>query len=96
MSSEKASMSAPVHAIVMPWLVQVKGDRCSGSWEISVVRVNNEHGQRSWGWFGDDKLLVSHNGGPCHWPICQFVWERQIKIANDLCDLLNQEAMEAA
>lgn len=71
------------------WTVQVFGERCSRAWEISVVRQSNEIGQRSWGWFDDDKLLVSHNGGPCHWPINGFVWDQQIAIAKELCRRLN-------
>lgn len=71
------------------WKVQVFRLRCSRSWEISVVRESNAHGQRSWGWFGDDKLLVSHNGGPCRDPICGFVWDQQLAIARELCRRLN-------
>ena len=71
------------------WKVQVFGERCSRAWEMSVVRESNKHGQRSWGWFGEGKLLVSHNGGPCDWPICGFVWDQQLAIANELCQRLN-------
>jgi hypothetical protein len=73
----------------MKWIVQVFGDRGSINWEISVVRSDNEHGQASWGWFDERKLLVSHNGGPCHWAICSFVWDENIKIAKELCRKLN-------
>lgn len=79
----------------MSWVVQVKGEKCSGSWEISVVRSDNRHGQLSWGWFDDTKLLVSHNGANCRWPICEFVWDRQIDIANQLCAKLNAEVIES-
>ena len=71
------------------WKVQVFGERCGRGWEISVVRDNNKHGQRFWGWFGEEKLLVSHNVGPCDWPICGFVWDQQLTIANELCRRLN-------
>lgn len=71
------------------WKVQVKGEKCSKSWEISVVREDNDHGQRSRGWFDNTKLLVSHNGGPCSWPVVEFVWDEQIRIAQELCDKLN-------
>ena len=74
------------------WLVQVKGKRCSRAWEISVVRADNTLGRESWGWIDDGKLLVSHNGGPCQWPICGFVWDQQIAIAHELCRLLNAGA----
>jgi len=71
------------------WEVQVKGEKLSKSWEISVVRIDNEHGHASWGWFGETKLLVSHSGGPCRWPIVGFVWDEQIRIAHELCAKLN-------
>ena len=71
------------------WSVDVKGSRKSGSWEISVVRNSNEHGFKSYGWFDEDKILVSHNGGPCHWPIPKAVWDGNMKIAEDLCESLN-------
>lgn len=71
------------------WKVQVHGQRCSTAWEISVIHKDSESVQFSWGWFDDKKLLVSHNGGPCRWPICGFVWDRQIKIAEELCKKLN-------
>lgn len=73
------------------WKVQVFGEKCSKSWEISVVRSDNTHGQKSWGWFDERKLLISHNGGPCQWPIVEFVWDKHIHTANELCDKLNAE-----
>ena len=76
----------------MPWMVQVKGEKCSTSWEISVVRRDDKHGQKSYGWFGNTKILVSHSGGGFKWAICKFVWDRHIQTANDLCDKLNAEA----
>lgn len=75
---------------MIKWIVQVFGEKCSSSWEISVVRTDNNHGQQSWGWFNETKLLVSHNGGPCNWPIHEFVWNEQINIANKLCEKLNK------
>lgn len=71
------------------WKVQVKGKRCSGSWEISVVREDNLHGQLNWGWFDDRKLLISHNGGPCRWPIKGYVFDQQVKIAEEVTGRLN-------
>lgn len=72
------------------WRVQVFGERCGKDWEISVVRVDNEHGQRSWGWIGPEKLLVSHGGRPCAWPVCGYVWDMQLRIAEELCRRLNK------
>ena len=71
------------------WKVQVFGERCSKQWEICVIRVDNAHGQKSWGCIDDCKLLVGHSGGPCHWPVCGFVWDHQIATAEELCQRLN-------
>lgn len=88
-TADSAITPASEPACPAAWEVQVKGEKCSASWEISVIRKDNEHGHRSWGWFDDTKLLVSHNGGPCDWPIVEFVWDAQIRIAHELCDKLN-------
>lgn len=72
------------------WLSQVKGDPNGTSWEISVVRKDNAHGQASWGWFDERKLLVSHNGGPCHWPLAPGLGPVMVEIADRLRDYLNQ------
>ena len=71
------------------WLVQIKGRKCSDSFEISVVKRSNKHGRLSWGWFDDDKLLISHNGGPCHWPLIKVVWDKMVKLAHEVADELN-------
>jgi hypothetical protein len=73
------------------WIPQVKGDVNGESREISVVRSDNEHGQRSWGWFDETKLLISHNGGPCHWGLAPGVGDMMIKIAEDYAKKLNGE-----
>lgn len=71
------------------WLLQIKGDVNSDSWEISVVREDNIHGKLSWGWFDENKLLVSHNGGPCSWPLAPGLGEKMIEIGNTLTRQLN-------
>ena len=71
------------------WITQVFGDVNGSHWEVSVVREDNEHGQKSWGWFDDRKLLVSHNGGPCDWPMAPGVGPIMVEIANRLRDYLN-------
>jgi hypothetical protein len=77
------------------WIVQVKGnphtETMPASWEITVVRSDNIHGIKSWGWIDEHKLLVSHNGGPCHWPMAPGLGKKMIRIANDLCKNLNKK-----
>lgn len=73
------------------WIAAMHGDVNTSSWEVFVVRENNHHGQISWGWFDEDKLLVSHNGGPCRWPLAPGIGEAVIKLAEELADKLNKE-----
>jgi len=72
------------------WKVHIFGDPAGTEWEISIVREDNKNGQQSWGWFGEDKLLVSHNGGPCHWPLAPGLGVKMIEIANQECARLNE------
>lgn len=73
------------------WVVNIKGKANHASFEISVVRDDNEHGKRSYGWFGENKLLISHNGGPCSWPLTPLVWDKMVKAAHEVADELNAE-----
>jgi hypothetical protein len=74
------------------WVVDTKGGPDCSSFEISVVREDNKHGMASYGWFEDDrKRLISHNGGPCRWPVSEFVWDRLVLIANEYAHRLNYE-----
>ena len=73
----------------LQWVVQVLGERCSGSWEISVVHVNSLHGKRSWGGFDDKKLLISHNGGLSRGTLKGFVFDRQVALAHEVAHRLN-------
>ena len=83
-------------------LGQKIGDVCSGAWEVHtkgaadeegfeivVIRADNEHGKRSYGWIDENKLLISHNGGPCRWPVISTVWDRLLKVAQEVADELN-------
>lgn len=71
------------------WVVDVKGSAWAKSFEITVLRDDNEHGKRSYGWIDDDKLLITHNGGPCQWPLTQIVWDKAVKLAHEVADELN-------
>jgi len=72
-----------------PWIVNVKGGAGLPSFEISVVRSDNSHGQLSYGWFDEKKLLISRNGGPCKWPVTQFVWDRLLVVAEQTAAHMN-------
>lgn len=74
-----------------PWIVAVRGEAESPSFEISVLRSDNELGLRSYGWFNESKLLITHNGGPCSWPLTQKVWDKQLEVAYSVAEELNDE-----
>ena len=71
------------------WIVHTKGGPNKSSFEISVIRADNEHGFRSYGWFDQNKLLICHNGGPCSWPVTSRIWEGLVKLATTVADELN-------
>lgn len=73
------------------WVVNKKGGPGSSNFEISVIRNNNTHGKQSYGWFGPDKLLITHNGGPCSWPLIKLVWRKQVALAEEVAAELNRE-----
>jgi hypothetical protein len=53
----------------------------------------NAHATLGYGWFGRDKLLISHNGGPCSWPVTQQVWDKLIRVAQEVADELNADGI---
>ncbi len=71
------------------WIVESKGGP-GGTFEISVVRENNEHGIKSYGWFDDNKLLISHNGGPCPWSVTSRIWIGLMALASTVAKELNE------
>ena len=73
------------------WIVDVKGAAGKRSFEISVLRDDNQLGKQSYGWFDKNKLLITHNGGPCEWPLTQKVWDKQIALAKEVANELNTE-----
>lgn len=75
------------------WIAHVKGAAGSQSFEIAVLREDNAHGIASYGWFDDNKLLVTHSGGPCHWPLTPLIWNHQVRLAHKIADEMN--ALEA-
>ena len=68
------------------WIVNVKGEANSSSFEISVVRKDNVHGIKSYGWFDDTKLLISSSS---HYTLTERAWDKMIKLANEVADELN-------
>lgn len=77
----------------MSWIVDIKGESGARSFEINVVWSDNAHGLSSYGWYAKDKLLITHNGGPCNWPLTQRVWDKCVKVAHEVADELNREGV---
>jgi hypothetical protein len=71
------------------WIVHSKGGPNLPHFEICVLREDYKFGQDSYGWFGDNKRLITHNGGPCNWPISATVWSGCVAVGQALADELN-------
>ncbi len=76
------------------WIAVVYGDPNGRSWEISVRRKSKYFD--SWGWFDENKLLVSHNGGPCDWPLAPGLGDIMVRVAEDLAAKMNGSEWEPA
>jgi len=75
------------------WVVNIKGN-VESHFEVSILRDDNEFGKRSYGWFGDNKLVVISRTygiifGITSPLIRQIVWDKSVKFAQELADELN-------
>jgi len=69
--------------IPSPWIVVGK-DKC----ELSLVRKNNIHGQRSYGWYEEgQKVLISR----CEDNFSDEIWDKLKKFAEELCVEWNEK-----
>jgi hypothetical protein len=71
------------------WMVNVFGGPNECPFEISVIRKDYRLGLVSYGWFNDDKLLISHSGGPCKWPVPNRIWNKLLAVAHETAQELN-------
>jgi len=58
--------------------------------EISVVRENDKHGQESYGWGGDDKIILFNDPGHA---VTQEDMDWYQKVAEAVCKALNHEKL---
>ena len=70
------------------WVANIKGRPMEG-FEISVLRDDNDHGKRSYGWIDDTKILISSSGGPCSYRIPKLVFDKLVKVAHEVAQELN-------
>lgn len=73
------------------WIVDIKGSANSESFEISVIREDNEHGKDSYGWHDENKLYISGSGGPCQDCLTEKVWGKMVILAQEVADEMNME-----
>ena len=73
------------------WEVHTKGNPNSFPYEICVLTSTNEHGKKSYGWEGPEKIPVSTSGGPCHIQVTEWLWDELVGVAQRLADKLNAE-----
>lgn len=70
------------------WKVNAKDGRKYGGYEISVVRTSFEHGFKSYGWFGKDKISIACNRDGT---VPDIVFEMLVEVAQRYCNKLNEE-----
>lgn len=76
-----------------PWKVQIHGGPGQKSFEISVINAREvDSAQLAYGWFDARKLLITHNGGPCDWPLTELVWDKMVKAAYEVAEKMNDAA----
>lgn len=70
------------------WVVSIKGSQTSEH-EICIVnQIDFPHGVKSWGWYGEDKLIIRMSNDEDE-ETPRRVWKRAKEIAEILCRELN-------
>lgn len=72
----------------MKWKAKVLGT-FDQTFEISVVNDSITEAQRYYGWFDENKILVSTSGGPCAYRVPVRVWLKLVEVANEVAEELN-------
>jgi hypothetical protein len=73
------------------WHVHTKGEPNTCYWEICVIKESDRHGHKSYGWFGETKLLISDSGGPCKNIVSEMIWNKLVKVAQEVAEELNKQ-----
>lgn len=71
------------------WIVCIKGSSGLAPFEIAVVKETYHQGRNSYGWFGENKILISHSASICK-EIPLHVWEKLINLARKIATELNE------
>lgn len=78
------------YCLEIKWEVDCKGTPESGNFEMSVIRSDNELGHSSWGWFDENKLLITSQTSGV-FPMRRMIWNRLKQQAYDIADELNKK-----
>ena len=73
------------------WHVHTKGEPNKVPWEISVIKESYNLGHKSYDWFNERKLLISHNGGLLSGTVSELVWNKLVKVAQEVAQELNKQ-----
>lgn len=71
------------------WEVDIKRYRGEVG-EVSVLKSSFTHGKKSYGWFGENKIVIAGSGGPCNYSYPEPLGEMLIEVANRYCEMLNK------
>ncbi len=76
-----------------PFVVNVIGEPDGGGYEIALVRGDYDHGKRSCGWPGPDKIVLfsSDPNAPSPKRAIRKVWPLFLQIAADECRRFNRK-----
>jgi len=77
---------------VSKWVVNIFGKPNEEGFEISVVRLSNQHGRTSYGWFGHDKVYIS---GDSYTSLSSALWNSLVNLAQQTADVLNAQDAQA-
>lgn len=66
------------------WIPVIHGSKTRG-FEISIVRKTDRHGQQSWGWFGETKMLIAEGE-----EVCASVWQSHLNLAKVMAKARNE------
>ena len=75
------------------WIVVKHGNAETG-FEVSIVRASNHQGRDSFGWTGENKLLIAASGiGPVSTP--RGLIRRLVELAREMCKEINAQERSA-
>lgn len=72
------------------WIVSVQHSHDFINYEISCVREGNIHGQNSYGWFDNNKILIAESSENDNQDIRKMLFKEQLRLAYKIKEELNK------